>query len=381
MSEPSKPASKPMKQEQEPAKQEISEVGENVLRLELDISMPGLGHVNCYALTDREGVALVDPGLPGPKTYDTLVSRLKQADLSVEDVHTVIVTHSHPDHFGGAARIARESGAKVVGHANFSFGPAPHHDHDHSEASVDDLAAHDDAEVHDEEALEAVSKAVVSNYVPSTRERRSKGTPWGGESAKPPMRLLLKWRFFQLIGKSKWYPEITHHVRAGDVLKLAGREWFVVHTPGHTEDHICLHDPESGMFIAGDHILPTITPHISGVSDRVDPLNAFFESLDQVAEIADVKNVIPAHGHPFDDLAGRAQSIKQHHFERLDKIKSIGRELGPATVTDFSHKLFKPRSWGAMAESETYAHLEHLRIAGDADVHENREHKLIYTTG
>ena len=118
MSEPSKPASKPMKQEQEPAKQEISEVGENVLRLELDISMPGLGHVNCYALTDREGVALVDPGLPGPKTYDTLVSRLKQADLSVEDVHTVIVTHSHPDHFGGAARIgARRTGAALRGAA------------------------------------------------------------------------------------------------------------------------------------------------------------------------------------------------------------------------------------------------------------------------
>jgi hypothetical protein len=28
--------------------------------------------------------------------------------------------------------------------------------------------------------------------------------------------------------------------------------------------------------------------------------------------------------------------------------------------------LFSPRAWGSMAESETYAHLEHLRIAGDA---------------
>ncbi|MDP6978581.1 MAG: MBL fold metallo-hydrolase [Myxococcota bacterium] len=376
-----------MKQEQEPAKQEVTEVGDNVLRLELDISMPGLGHVNCYALTDKDGVALVDPGLPGPKTYETLVSRLKQADLAIKDIHSVIVTHSHPDHFGGAARIAREAGAKVIGHANFSFGPAPHHDHTHddpcahSEASVDDLAAHDEAEVHDEEALEAVSKAVVSHYVPSTPERRSKGTPWGGESAKPPLKMLLKWRFFQLIGKSKWYPEISDHVHAGDVLKLAGREWFVVHTPGHTEDHICLHDPENKMFVAGDHILPTITPHISGVSQRVDPLNAFFESLDQVAEIPDVESVIPAHGHPFNDLAGRAESIKHHHFERLDAIKDIGRELGPASVTDFSHKLFKKRSWGAMAESETYAHLEHLRIAGDAEVYENKERKLIYTTG
>jgi glyoxylase-like metal-dependent hydrolase (beta-lactamase superfamily II) len=367
-----------MKQEQEPAKSEISEIAKDVLRLELDISMPGLGHVNCYALVDNDGVALVDPGLPGPSTYTTLVSRLKQAQLAVKDIHTVIVTHSHPDHFGGAARLAKESGAKVIGHSNFSFGPAPH---DHSEASVDDLAAHEDSESEDFEAVEAVKKAEVSTYEPATHIHKSKGTPWGGESARPPMKMLLKWRFFQLIGKSKWYPTISHHVKDRDVLKLTGREWFVVHTPGHTEDHICLHDPENGLFLAGDHILPTITPHISGVTKRTDPLNAFFESLDRVAEIPDVKNVLPAHGHPFDDLAQRAVAIKEHHFERLDKLKTIGAELGPSTVTDYTHKLFRKRSWGAMAESETYAHLEHLRVAGDAECHENEDHKLIYSTG
>jgi glyoxylase-like metal-dependent hydrolase (beta-lactamase superfamily II) len=368
-----------MKQEQEPAKKEITEVADNVLRLELDISMPGLGHVNCYALTDNDGVALVDPGLPGPATYDTLVSRLKQAQLGVKDIHTVIVTHSHPDHFGGAARLAKESGAKVIGHENFSFGPRAHHDH--AEASVDDLAAHEASHSLDEEATEVLKKAIVSNYQPPKQGERSKGTPWGGASAKPPMGLLLKWRFFQLIGKSKWYPTISDHVVDGDVLKLAGRDWFVKHTPGHTEDHICLHDPERRLFLAGDHILPTITPHISGVSDRADPLNTFFESLDRVGEITDVDNVLPAHGHPFDDLTQRAQAIKQHHFERLDKLKSIGAELGPATVTNFSKKLFRERSWGAMAESETYAHLEYLRLAGDAECHESDDHKLVYATG
>jgi glyoxylase-like metal-dependent hydrolase (beta-lactamase superfamily II) len=370
-----------MKQEQEAANSEVTEVAENVLRLELDISMPGLGHVNCYALVDKDGVALVDPGLPGPSTYDTLVSRLKQAQLAVKDIHTVIVTHSHPDHFGGAARLSKESGARVVGHENFSFGPAPH---DHADVSVDDLASHEHAmssENPDEDTSRAIEKAMVSSYEPATVGHRSKGTPWGGASAKPPFGMLLKWRFFQLIGKSKWYPTISQHVKDRDVLKLAGRDWFVVHTPGHTEDHICLHDPESRLFLAGDHVLPTITPHISGVTERADPLNAFFESLDLVADTPDVENVFPAHGHPFDDLAHRAKAIKQHHYERLDKLKQIGSEIGPSTVTDFMHGLFRERSWGAMAESETYAHLEHLRIIGDAECHENDNHKLIYSTG
>jgi uncharacterized protein YjeT (DUF2065 family) len=30
-------------------------------------------------------------------------------------------------------------------------------------------------------------------------------------------------------------------------------------------------------------------------------------------------------------------------------------------------RLFSPRAWGEMAASETYAHLEHLRLSGAAE--------------
>jgi hypothetical protein len=33
----------------------------------------------------------------------------------------------------------------------------------------------------------------------------------------------------------------------------------------------------------------------------------------------------------------------------------------------FSQKLFRERSWGPMAESETWAHLEHLRLTERAE--------------
>ncbi len=42
-------------------------------------------------------------------------------------------------------------------------------------------------------------------------------------------------------------------------------------------------------------------------------------------------------------------------------------ELGWANVTELMHALFRERSWGHMAESETFAHLEHLRLLGQAD--------------
>ena len=66
-------------------------------------------------------------------------------------------------------------------------------------------------------------------------------------------------------------PTPTQTLKNGDVIELAGREWFAVHTPGHTLDHLCLHDPESGLLLSGDHVLPTITPHISGMCSGRDP--------------------------------------------------------------------------------------------------------------
>jgi glyoxylase-like metal-dependent hydrolase (beta-lactamase superfamily II) len=355
--EPRKP-----KQEQEPAQREIREVAPNVLRMQLPISMPGLGHVNMYALVDERGAAVVDPGLPTPGNWKAIRDRLAQAGLRPKHVHTVIVTHSHPDHFGGAGRLARESGAQVVAHRSFRFGVVEATQD--PEVSVDDLAASDGNDDAQRRVLEAWNHR----------------TPWGGQHPRPPLKMRLRWRLARWLGNA-FVPTVTKPVRAGEVLRLGGREWVVRHTPGHTEDHICLHDPADGLFLSGDHVLPSITPHISGLALSKDPLDGFFDSLDQAAAVPDVKLVLPAHGHPFTDLAGRCAAIKQHHYDRLDTVKRIGRELGPATVQAFSQKLFKPRSWGEMAESETYAHLEHLRLAGAAHAHRDAEGFLVYETG
>jgi hypothetical protein len=85
----------------------------------------------------------------------------------------------------------------------------------------------------------------------------------------------------------------------------------------------------------------------------------------------EVRTVLPAHGHPFTDLAGRADDIRRHHDERLDILRKVGRtELPIGTVPEFMRYLFRERAWGDMAESETFAHLEHLRMLGEATVTE-----------
>ncbi len=353
------------RQEQEPARPEVVEVAPKILRMELPIRMPGLGHVNMYALLDADGAALIDPGLPGPLAWRAIQDRLAKAGLRTKDVHTVLITHSHPDHFGGAARFQREANAKVIAHHRFFFDT---HQVQRPEVSVDDLSAQPASDQNEEPAEPAESPWAGR-------------TPWGGERPRPALRRRIQFRVMRWLGR-RWLPEVTNPVEHGDELRLADREMFVLHTPGHTSDHFCVHDPATGTMLAGDHVLPTITPHISGLSSSRDPLASFFYSLDRVSEIEGITRVLPAHGHPFTDLRGRAEAIKRHHQERLARVKEISRQIGrPATVREFSQHLFKPRSWGSMAESETYAHLEHLRLLGEAERTDERRGTPRYRAG
>lgn len=340
---------RPRRQEQEPAEREVRQVAPGILRSQLPIMLPGLGHVNCYFLEDERGVAIIDPGLPGPASWRALVDRLKQAGYKPRNVHTVIVTHSHPDHFGGAGRLRDTYGAEVVSHRSFRtwFDPS------------------------EEEQLEAEGGAGAPDAPRAAPWDRA--MPWRSDAAfKPPLSGRLRHGLYSKALRSFMRtPSPTRRVDDAEVITLAGREWVSLHTPGHTTDHLCLFDPTEGVMLSGDHVLPTITPHISGLTAGADPLSEFFTSLDKVAEIGGVGLVLPAHGHPFEDLAGRAKAIKDHHEERLDVLRQAAEELGSATVEDYSRRLFKERSWGQMAESETYAHLEHLRAIGQADVRDD----------
>jgi glyoxylase-like metal-dependent hydrolase (beta-lactamase superfamily II) len=342
-------AERPKRQEQERAGDDVVEVAPGILRAQLPIDMPGLGHTNCYVIEDERGVAVVDPGLPGKATLEALRRRLASAGIPLKRVHTVVITHSHPDHFGGAGWIRRETGAAIVTHRKFTF--------------LWDRFDPPDVDVED-----AVVASTPEGAAPvGTLRRPWDPPPWGGEGYSFSRGRRLRMEGMRRFPRFFRTPTPTQRLDDADHIRLGGREWIAIHTPGHTDDHLCLYDPEGEVMLSGDHVLPTITPHIGGMSPVGDPLDDFFSSLDKVAAYGPtVRTVLPAHGHPFDDLAGRAKSIQEHHVERLDLLRRSLDEHGrPARVQEMSTHLFSARAQGAMADSETYAHLEHLRRAGE----------------
>lgn len=351
-----------MREERRPPRDDVEEVAAGVLRIQLPISLPGLGHVNCYAIEDRMGITLVDPGLPGPRTYRALKKRMASAGLPINRVHTVVITHSHPDHFGQAATLRRKFGAEVVTHERFRTFLDP-------EAEADDEEIEITTSQDGERAGPDGEKASVHGQTPSAHSPFERNTPWGGERHQLPFARRLRYRAMQMAaGRFVSTPQPTKRVDEADIISIGDREWVSVYTPGHTPDHLCLMDVDNGIMISGDHVLPTITPHISGMGATVDPLADFFESLDRMQSFDGVQTVLPAHGLEFDDLPARALAIRRHHEERLAVLQDASDEIGNGTVNDYMKALFKERSWGSMAESETYAHLEHLRLKGDAAV-------------
>ena len=365
------------RQEAQAASEEVVEVAPGVLRLQLPIPLQGLRHVNTYALEDERGWTVVDPGMPGPMSWRALEQRCRTAGFLPKDIHTVVVTHSHPDHFGGAGKLRETAGADVVTSSRFQlWWDADDVDEADSatagrpaDAPTDPAGiAELDADTEADEARSTSTPGGTTEKENRARLRRAwkEPTPWGGEPPRPPRRMRIKVRMLGPF-RRRLFPSPRPSIRLDDTqtIRLGRREWVALHTPGHTADHLCLYEPGDGILLSGDHVLPSITPHISGIGAGPDPLAAFITSLDRVAGLEGVRHVLPAHGHPFTDLPGRVDDIKEHHDQRLERLRGFVAEAGEGTVTDLSHMLFRPRSWGPMAESETYAHLEHLRLAGD----------------
>lgn len=74
-----------------------------------------IGYVNAFAVVVDDGVVLVDTGIPG--RADKVESAIVDAQRRIGEVHTILLTHWHPDHVGSVAELRRRTRARIVAHA------------------------------------------------------------------------------------------------------------------------------------------------------------------------------------------------------------------------------------------------------------------------
>jgi glyoxylase-like metal-dependent hydrolase (beta-lactamase superfamily II) len=298
------------------------------------LPVPGsLKHVNIWVLEEQGGVAIVDTGL------DTAACRegweaLFAGPLLGKAITRIICTHFHPDHIGLAGWLGERFGAPLwMTRTEWLF------------------ARMLTADVRDAPPAAAVAYWRAAGWSEERiAEEAAKG--WG--------------RFSAMVSP---VPVAFVRIRDGDTLRIGDRYWRVVTGNGHSPDHACLMDKESGILIGGDQVLPRITSNVSlSLSEpEGDPLGDWLESIAKLRKLPDSLFVLPSHGDPFTGLHARLDALDHGHRDRLDALHALLAE--PKRAVDAFRTLFARKiedSMLGLATGEAFAHLRRLEVEGRA---------------
>jgi glyoxylase-like metal-dependent hydrolase (beta-lactamase superfamily II) len=314
-----------------------NEIEDGLWRIPLPLPF-ALRSVNVYLAADGAGGwTLFDSGLGLPDDEAALRAGLASAGVALEDITALVLTHGHPDHIGLAGVIASAAGCPVYM-----------------------LAAEAERmyrvwSVYDQEVDDQVIPALQALY-------RAHGLPEAALDTVAPSTRIMR-RILRLPRASAIVA-----VADGETLTLGTRGYKVIWTPGHSDYHACLLRGD-GVFFAGDHILPAITPNIGLYPDaRANPLRDYFESLARVRSTP-ARVILPGHGRPFTDLARRVDELRAHHEERgAHLLAALATHPSGAQTWELASALFAGRLHNAddqrFALVETLAHLEYLRSEG-----------------
>ncbi|KAJ8934939.1 hypothetical protein NQ314_013098 [Rhamnusium bicolor] len=135
----------------------------------------------------------------------------------------------------------------------------------------------------------------------------------------------------------------VEHLKDGQEFSVEGATVRVVHTPGHTEDHIILHLLEDNAVFSGDCILGEGTAVFEDLYD-------YMNSLQNIANIQ--PNVIyPGHGNVIHNPLEKIQFYISHRIEREQQIMDVlsnnrkqyfsEHDLVKIIYVDISEKLVK----------------------------------------
>lgn len=294
-----------------------------------------VGPVNAYL----SGRTVVDPGPDSEEAWAALLDGLETHDLIPEDIHQVVVTHPHPDHFGLAARL-KEEGAKVIASPEAAriMADFPGRLEYEQEYFADFFERHG--------MSDATADAVVDlpesylSYAPSV--------------------------------------ETDHEVDEGEEIEINGEPLVAKRVTGHAIGELIFEFDEGDQrhAIVGDNVLNEITPNPllqppePGADERPRPLPAFNESLTTLKR-GGYDSFLPGHRTIIENPVLRIDEMLAAHEARTKKV--YGLVDGPTTAVEIMGELFGdlPVTEFFPGMSEAVGHLDVLEARDKVRQHEN----------
>jgi glyoxylase-like metal-dependent hydrolase (beta-lactamase superfamily II) len=302
-------------------------------RLRLPLPWPGVPHVNAWAVAAGDGVVLVDTGLADPGALAQLQLALREAGLRLEHVRLLVCTHAHSDHYGLAGSIVDAAGCELWMHP----------DHAHMTANLEN------PERMLERRIEVARQSGVPDSLITQAYEARRGQPLGIERFVPPDRDLL--------------PGVEVDTDLG--------RWQVYETPGHAPSHVCLHQPDRGLLLSGDHLLGRISLYYDyGYSP--DPAGEYLESLDAIARL-DTSLCLAGHARPFREVDKKIEATRGTVLERIERVRACLDGVPKSPFEIVPEFLGEPDptplmlNWGL---NEVLVYLNHLAMRDHAQRHE-----------
>jgi glyoxylase-like metal-dependent hydrolase (beta-lactamase superfamily II) len=267
---------------------------------------------------------LVDGGANTDAAWAALDAGVRAVAGAWERVMLHLVTHMHLDHVGLVRRVREACGAPLL-----------------MGALDAERMAH--AEAHPQE--EAAYRAALLRSCGAPEELRRGVEASRGES--DPLSAFLP----------------ADEALRGEEGEIPGApEWRWVWTPGHTAGHLSLFRPADGVLVAGDAVLPRVTPTIGVNRQREDPVGDYLQALDRLEGLG-VRLLLPGHGDPPEDPVGRIRELRRVTGEESDAVETLAG-AGPVSAWEVARRRHPhpeyPPSVLMHAVRETLAHLQHL---------------------
>lgn len=308
----------------------LREVIPGLMWLRVPLPFERLNHLNVWILDEGDSWAVMDCGMNTPDTI-AIWQELLAGPLAAKPIRVLIATHCHGDHIGYARRLCAMTGARFV-------------------------------------STRAEWFSAVQRRVETNRGMRAEAHEFYGRNGVPESDIATILNERDAMGaRVDPPPESYHRIANGHSVRFGGRDWQVSTSGGHALEHPIFQSPGLALMIAGDQLLPRISPHI-GIQMHEpleNPLGEYFAHLDSLSETSDDILVLPSHERPYFGVSGRIAQLRAHHENRLDRIvKAAG---GGRTVYEISKIVFHAavcRGQVRHAFSETLAHVNYLLAEG-----------------
>jgi len=314
-----------------PPEGEATEVAPGVLWMRLPLPM-ALDHVNIYALEDAGGWTVVDTGIHSRRST-AIWEVLLAGPLAGKPVRRVIVTHHHPDHVGMAGWLMARFDADLWTTRTAWL--------------MARMLILDTEERPTPQALEFWRSAGMEAEI---YDARKDSRPFNFSDSCAPL------------------PVGYTRLQEGGTIDAAGRTWDVRIGNGHAPEHLTLWSRDCNLVIAGDQILPSISPNLGvyPTEPEADPVADWLEACGRLAAHARADHlVLGGHKLPFTGLPLRMRQLIQNHHGALSRLEA--HLEAPRTAVECFAPLFKRRidagTYG-LALVEAVAHLNHLHKLG-----------------